>query len=134
VSHDDEVSGTGAVAQVPDITLPSARIGGAAPKLELLLGQPMETYHLYNTSANSGCVTTTARALPEWTGNFLLGHRGEIDGTAAAVNAYVFVLQAGTGQVVASRSYDQTFASGQNTEAEHTTVTVTHTPGAFTAL
>jgi hypothetical protein len=134
VSHDDEVSGTGAPAQVPDFALPSARIGGPAPTLEILLGQPVETYHLYNTSSNPGCVTSAARALPEWTGNFLLGHKGEIDGTAAAVNAYVFLLQPGSGQVVASRSYDQTFASGQNTETEHTAITVTHTPGAVTPL
>jgi hypothetical protein len=134
VSHDDELSGTGAVAQVPDFTLPSARIGGPAPKLELLLGQPTETYHLYNTSGNPGCVTSTSRSLPAWTGNFLVGHKGEVDGTAAAPNAYVFLLQPSSGQLIASRSYDQTFASGQNTETEHTAITVTHTPGAFTPL
>jgi hypothetical protein len=133
-SYSDELHGNGAIAQVPDFTLPSARIGGPSPKLELQLGSPTETYHLYSVSSNPGCQGSTNSNLPLWSGNFITSHRAEIDGTFASANSYVFALEPGTNATIARQSYDRTYAEGQNTENEHTTITIVHTPGAFTRL
>ncbi len=130
VSHADELSGTGVTAEVKEFTLPAHRTGGASPQLQLQLNQPYETYHFYNTGCDNAAAT---RPVPKWWNLFLDVHRAEIDGTGGG-SGFLFKLNPGSGATIATRSYSVTFAAGDDTDTEHTVITVTHTPGHFRKL
>jgi hypothetical protein len=131
----DELSGTGDTATVSGLTLPTDT--GGPPVLTLSLGSPTEQYrgHIDTTA----CATSRTFTQSLWAGDFLDLHESEIDfGIVPTTDfgfTYSFTLSGGSGAVVATGSYDTpSLDFGDDTLSEHTTITVTHTPQAFTKL
>ena len=131
----DELSGTGDTATVSAFTLPTDT--GGPPVLKLSLGSPTEQYrgHIDTTA----CATSRTFTQSLWAGDFLDLHKSQIDFTVVPTSdfgfAYSFVLNEGSGAVVATASYNTpSLAFGEDTLTEHTTITVTHTPQPFTKL
>ncbi len=128
--HLDEVGATPAPVSVGEFNGPSNRINGPPPQLELEVGFPTETYHGYSTG---DCPDSSPPGpAPIWAGLFGMVHRGEIDGTFP--NTYLLSLNPGSNATIATRTWNRSFVSGDDSDTEHTVVTVTHRPGKFAPL
>jgi hypothetical protein len=127
-----EQSGNPTTFQVVDFT-PSTRIG-VSPVLTIDTNIPSEAYLIHvDTTA---CAAALTEQIPQWFGDFSHAHDAAL--VKDTDSTYMLNLDSGTGATFGSKTYDSTFHNtgygGNYTVTEHTTVTVTHTPGSFNKL
>jgi hypothetical protein len=139
-AHDDqhytgkatEQSGNPTTFQVVDFTPPTQV--GVSPVLTIDTNIPSETYLIHvDTTA---CAAALTEPIPQWFGDFSHAHDTAL--VKDTDSTYTLNLDSGTGANFGSKTYDSTFHNtgygGNYTVTEHTTATVTHTPGPFNKL